>query len=83
MNECHYVNLYGFEGHQVYWMIGHSIDKNVFLFGYELYDGYQGNIYDGSDENIGHTDISKLSHDRQNDVLRLCMYWTMRNIFYT
>lgn len=55
-------------------MIGHRIDKNVFVFGYELYDGYQGNIYGESDENIGRTDISKRFHDRQNDVLRLCMY---------
>lgn len=62
-------------------MIGHSIDKNVFVFGYESYDGYQGNIYVENDVNIGRTGISKLFHDRQNDALKLCMYWTMPNKF--
>lgn len=55
-------------------MIAHRIGKNVFVFGYEWCDGYLGNIYGESDENIGRTDISKLVHDRQNDVLRLCTY---------
>ncbi len=72
---------YDFLDLPVYWTIGHSIGKSVFLFEYELYDGYQGNIYGEIDVDIGRTDISKLFHGRQNDALVLCTYWTMPNRF--
>lgn len=70
-----------FLGLPVYWTIGHSTDKNVSVFGYELCDEYQGSIYDGSDEDIDRTDISVSFHGRQNDVLGLCMYWRMPSKF--